>query len=191
MNNKEPKRPGDMRQRILEAAGDLIIEKGIKETGLKDIAKKAGISAGTLYYYYSAKEDIIYEIADNNLNQITEGLLYWIDRTNSDTPREQILKTVIEKILAAKTRGKLHLYLLSDAGTANSALKHKYTERYAEWRKTLLFGLDKVLQNEETDNMPLAYLILAVIDGLIIQNMVGGEPMPIDEIVKLIADSVC
>jgi len=178
--------PIDMRNKIMRAAGELMAEKGIKETSLKDIAKKTKISAGTLYYYYSAKEDIIYDIADNNLKQITDGLLNWIDHTDAEKSREQILKTVFERILAAETRGKLHLYLISEAGTANLALKQKFTERYADWRKTLMFGLNKVLKNDATDNNSLAYLILAAIDGLIIQNMFSDESMPIDDIVRLI-----
>jgi len=187
--NKATKQPLDMRQEIMRAAGDLMFEKGIKETSLKDIAKKAGISAGTLYYYYSAKEDIIYDTADNNLKQIADGLLNWIERVNAETSREEILKTAFEKILAAETRGKLHLYLISDAANSNGALKQKFTERYADWRKTLLFGLNKVLKNGAAANVSLAYLILATIDGLIIQSIFSDKPVPIDGIVKLIVNS--
>ena len=181
--------PGDARQRILQAASDLMIDKGIRETSLKDIAKKAGMSPGTLYYYYSAKDDIIYDIADNNLRQITDGLLNWIDNIETGTPREQILKTVFEKILAAETRGKLHLYLVSEAGTANSMLKQKYAQRYEDWRKTLVFGLSKVLKNDDAENIPRSYLILAALDGLIIQNMFSSGSAPIDDIVKLIVSA--
>jgi AcrR family transcriptional regulator len=190
MSKKETKKQTvDMRQRIMHAASSLMMDKGIKETSLKDIARKAGISAGTLYYHYSAKEDIIYDIADINLQQITEGLLNWIDHIDAGTSREQILKTVFEKILAAETRGKLHLYLISDAVTANGALKRKFTERYAEWRKTLVLGLNKVLKTYAEANDSLAYLILATIDGLIIQQMFSNEEIPIDSIVKLIVNS--
>jgi len=163
-----------------------MIEKGIKETSLKDIAKKAEMSTGTLYYYYSAKEDIIYDIADNNLMEITDGLLNWIDKVDAETSREQILKTVFERILAAETRGKLHLYLISDAGTANSSIKQKFIERYADWRKILVLGLNKVLMNSDAANNSLAYLILATIDGLIIQSMFSDGSIPMDDIVKLI-----
>jgi len=191
MSEMESKKQSvDMRQKILFAAGDLMIEKGIKETSLKDIAKKAEISTGTLYYYYSAKEDIIYDIADNNLKEITDGLLDWIDKVNAETSHEQILTTVIEKILAADTRGKLHLYLISDAVTANGVLKQRFMERYTDWRKTLAFGLNKVLKNGATADDSEAYLILAVLDGLIIQNIFNTEPIPIDGIVKLIVNTL-
>jgi len=179
----------DTRRKILDAAGELMIERGIKETSLKDIAKKAGISTGTLYYYFSTKDEIIYEIADNNLRHITDGLLYWLNHVDSGTSREKILKTVFEKIRAAETRGKLHLYLISEAQAANSALKQKFTERYENWRKTMFLGLNKVLKNGGEAHEPLAYLILAAIDGLIIQKMFKGDAIPIDSIVKLIVNA--
>lgn len=175
----------DMKLHIRTVASDLMAEKGVKETSLKDIAKKAGISQGTLYYHYAAKEDIIYDIADNNLKQITDGLLAWIDDDNTDIPPEQILKEVFEKILGAETRGKLHLYLLSDAVTTNNALTEKFKERYSDWRKMLEYGINKVLNKEENSNS-LSYLILAALDGLIIQKMFDSETIPVEEIVKLI-----
>jgi len=188
--SREVKRQNiETRLRILRIAGDLMMEKGIKETSLKDIAREAGMSAGTLYYYYSAKEDIIYDIAENSLKQITEGLLNWIERVDASTPREQILKTVFESILAAQTRGKLHLYLVSDAGTVNSALTQKYKEQYENWRKTLVFGLKKVLRTETEAVEALAYMILATIDGLIIQSMFSDRRLPLDEIARLIAEA--
>jgi len=179
----------DMRRKILDAAGELMIEKGVVETSLKDIAKKAGMSAGTLYYYYSAKEDIIYDMADQNLKQITDGLLNWIDGINAETSRERILTTVFEKILAAETRGKLHLHLISEAGTANGALKQKYAERYAEWRSMLQLGIDKVIRQSGPDCDAFAHLILAALDGLIIQKMFAKEPVPVDGVVRLIVRS--
>jgi len=191
MDKKEAteQQPVDMRQHILSVASGLMIEKGVKETSLKDIAQEAGISKGTLYYYYSAKEDIIYDIANYNLKQITDGLLAWIDDANTDAAPEQILQTVFEQILAAETRGKLHLYLFSDAGTTNTALKEKFKEQYKEWRKTLKYGLDKVLSSQSNKNEVLSYLILAALDGLIIQKLFGTEAIPIEEIVKLLVSA--
>lgn len=175
----------DMKLHIRTVASELMTEKGIKETSLKDIAKKAGISQGTLYYYYSAKEDIIYDIADYNLTQITDGLLAWIDADNTDVSLEQILKEVFEKILGAETRGKLHLYLLSDAVISNNALTEKFKERYNDWRKMLEYGLNKVLSKDENRDS-LSCLILATLDGLIIQSIFCSESIPVEEIVKLI-----
>lgn len=174
-----------MRLHILTVASSLISELGIKETSLKKISQEAGISKGTLYYYYSAKEDIIYDIADRNLKQITDELIAWVDNVNANVFAETILKTLFKKILEAETRGRLHLYLLNDAVLSNDSLAEKFEKQYNDWRETLIFGLNKVL-SKNGDNIALSYLILALLDGLVIQKMFGVKDIPVDDIVDLI-----
>jgi len=171
------------RQSILDEASKLIAQKGVKNTSLADISKEVGISKGTLYYYYSTKNDIIYDIADIHLKQITDELLSWIDNIASD----EILKVVFEKISTAETRGKLHLYLISDAVTSNEPLKQRFKEKYKEWRLTLEDGLRKVLKNKTTDYGVLSYIILAALDGFTVQWMLGVEKIPIDGIANLLS----
>lgn len=187
--NRESKPIVDMRSHILTVASSLISELGIKETSLKRISEEAGISKGTLYYYYSAKEDIIYDIADSNLKQITDELIAWVDNVDANVLAETILKTLFEKILEAETRGKLHLYLLNDAITSNNSLAEKFEKRYNDWRETLIFGLNKVLPKKKGDNSALSYLILALLDGLIIQKMCGTKDIPVDEIIDIIINA--
>lgn len=176
----------DMRSHILTVASALISELGINETSLKKISEEAGISKGTLYYYYSAKEDIIYDIADRNLTQITDEMIAWINVVDTNVLPEAILKTLFENILEAETRAKLHIYLLNDAITVNSSLADKFEKRYNDWRETLIFGIDKVLPKNNRDNVALSYLILALLDGLIIQKMFGTKDIPLDGIIEII-----
>ena len=176
----------DIRQSILEVASKIITQKGVKNTSLADISKEVGISKGTLYYYYSNKNDLIYDIADIHLKKITEELLSWINDIEHDTAPEEILKVVFEKILTAETRGKLHLYLISDSVTSNDRLKQRFKEKYKEWRITLENGLRKVLKNRPTEYEILSHIILATLDGFTIQWMLGVEEIPIDGITNLL-----
>lgn len=173
------------RQSILDAASKLIAQKGVKNTSLADISKEVGISKGTLYYYYSNKNDIIYDIADIHLKQITEELLSWIDNIEQNIAPEEILRVVFERISTAETRGKLHLYLVSDAVTSNEPLKQRFREKYKEWRIALEDGLRKVLKNRTADYSVLSYIILAALDGFTIQWRLGVEKIPIDGIANI------
>lgn len=42
------------KQKILEAARATIVEHGIQGTTLRGIAKRAGLSTGAIYHYYSS-----------------------------------------------------------------------------------------------------------------------------------------
>ncbi|WP_040210907.1 TetR/AcrR family transcriptional regulator [Clostridium polynesiense] len=182
------KQLNDTRKSILEAASKLMTQKGVKDTSLADISKEVGISKGTLYYYYSSKDDIIYDITDIHLKQMTEELLTWIKNINDDADPKEILLVVFEKILSAETRGKLHLYLISDAVIGNNYLKERFIERYKEWRTTLEDGTKMVLKDRKVNYEVLSHIILAALDGFTIQRMLGIENLPIKDIAELLSD---
>jgi AcrR family transcriptional regulator len=49
------------RDRVLRAALDLIIEAGIDQVRLAEIARRAGMSSGQVMYYFTSKEHILLE----------------------------------------------------------------------------------------------------------------------------------
>lgn len=158
------------------------MQKGVKNTSLADISAEVGISKGTLYYHYPNKDDLIYDVTDVHLKRVTDELLLWIDNIENDAAPEEILAVVFEKILAAETRGKLHLYLIGEAVTSNELLKVRFREKYKEWKETLEEGLQRVLKNREVNYKVLSQLMLAALDGFTIQWMLEIEDVPVKEI---------
>ena len=67
------------RTEILSAAVPLFAEKGYDNTTIEDIAEKAEIGKGTLYNYFSSKEDIYWGILEEIFTDYLEGLTQ-IDR---------------------------------------------------------------------------------------------------------------
>lgn len=60
---KREKATAERRGRILEAAVMCFLENGYHQTGVRDIAKRAGISLGNLYNHFPGKHDVLVEIA--------------------------------------------------------------------------------------------------------------------------------
>ncbi len=54
--------PRRRQQEILEAAARVFHEKGYESTSIQDIADAVGILKGSLYYYITSKEDLLFEI---------------------------------------------------------------------------------------------------------------------------------
>ncbi len=50
------------RQRILDAAAKVFRQQGYAHARLSDIAEQAGMQAGSLYYHFSGREDLVAEI---------------------------------------------------------------------------------------------------------------------------------
>ena len=51
-------KPGDKRERLVDAARALFHHQGFGETSLADIARESGVPVGNVYYYFKTKEDI-------------------------------------------------------------------------------------------------------------------------------------
>lgn len=162
--------------------------KGVKETTLGDISVEAGISKGTLYYYYSSKEALVFDVASRHLDLITERLLAWIAEIRDQATPEQIMTEVLTRFLNARTRGKLHLYLIQEAA-GNADLQKRFHAKYAQWRQTMQDGLAILLGRERDDLATLAHIMVAILDGFTIQGLVNSDALPITQIAKYLVSS--
>ena len=54
-----PRFDPERRQRILEAAADLIAERGLHAVRVSDIATRIGTTNGTVHYYFPTKDDVL------------------------------------------------------------------------------------------------------------------------------------
>ncbi|MDC5821023.1 TetR/AcrR family transcriptional regulator [Vibrio europaeus] len=52
----------DKRQKIIDAAEKLIAESGFQGLSMHKLAKEAGVAAGTIYRYFSDKEDLLQQV---------------------------------------------------------------------------------------------------------------------------------
>jgi TetR/AcrR family transcriptional repressor of nem operon len=68
---KMPRRQ-DCRQCLVQAALKLFARRGYYHTSIADILKESGCKKGTLYYYFSSKEELGYAAIDETLRLILE-----------------------------------------------------------------------------------------------------------------------
>lgn len=64
----------DKREAILRAAIDVFAERGYFNAQVADIARAAGIAAGTVYLYFRSKDDVLVSIFERTVKQrLAEG----------------------------------------------------------------------------------------------------------------------
>jgi AcrR family transcriptional regulator len=61
---RRERRAAARRNQIIDAAARLFAEKGFHRTTTRDIAEAADVSEGTLYNYFSSKDDLLLDIMD-------------------------------------------------------------------------------------------------------------------------------
>jgi len=82
--------------KILEVARKIFAHKSLKQVKMQDIARKAGLSVGGVYWYYKSKEDILAAL----LLQNAERNLALIDRLiETSAPTAQRLKVISEHLI--------------------------------------------------------------------------------------------
>jgi AcrR family transcriptional regulator len=84
----------DTRQRILDAAAQVIRTKGLTGATTKEIARQAGCSEGTLYNYFDTKVDLFLAILREQLPSFIPLIVELGGRAGSGTVRENLTEVV-------------------------------------------------------------------------------------------------
>ena len=84
MIEKFEKLDEEKRQNILRAALNIFAVKGYKDASTNKIVKEAGISKGTLFYYFKNKEGLYHYLIDYSLEVIKKEYIRHIDYTTLD-----------------------------------------------------------------------------------------------------------
>jgi len=85
-------RPKSERSRdlILQSAAQLFRHQGFSATTLRQIAAKAKIKAGSIYYHFNSKEEILDEVLDRGLRHVFETVRSAVDRAGKASHRRRI-----------------------------------------------------------------------------------------------------
>jgi AcrR family transcriptional regulator len=118
------RRRADTRQRLYEAAVELIAEQGFSATTVDDIALRAKVAKGTVYYNFKSKNDLFEELLRHGIGLLTDEFRAAVTGL---PPREAV---------GALVRAQLE-YIRRDRAFAQLLLSEMWrTNR--EWHQTLI-----------------------------------------------------
>lgn len=86
-----PRPATDKRKRLTAAAFDLAYRSGFEATSLADIAREAGISSGSVYYYFKTKDDVGAAVVGELAERYGDLMRGW--REHPD-PRDRLLSLI-------------------------------------------------------------------------------------------------
>jgi AcrR family transcriptional regulator len=112
---RRPAVPGvDRRQQILEAALDVFAEWGFEGATTKEIATRADVTHGLIYFYFPSKEELFAAVCAHQAEVVSEQLSRVIERDPDETP-DHLLRCVIshfvEAIAAPRTISLLRIMM--------------------------------------------------------------------------------
>lgn len=68
---RSTRKGAETRQRLLDAAAELLGAGGLEGIAMADVAERAGVSKGSAYYYFSDCDQIVHEVVVSELDSIT------------------------------------------------------------------------------------------------------------------------
>jgi len=80
--------PGAKRQAILRAAIDVFADRGYFNAQVADVARAAGVAAGTVYLYFKSKDDLLVSIFERSMRDGLEAGRSAV--ADLDDPRERL-----------------------------------------------------------------------------------------------------
>lgn len=160
----------NLKQGIQAAALRLLQQCAFADISLSAIAAEAGISKGTLYYYYSSKDDILLDITELYLDGLAQDLLSWVDNPEKDTRPARLYNYVLRRG-AAPEFGALRLYLIGSAVSQKEPVRQRLVAHYEYFQQTLARRIHDRLPG--ADGGYLAWLLLTVMDGVLVQSQLA------------------
>jgi AcrR family transcriptional regulator len=83
----------ETRQKLLQAAKEEFVKNGLLNISTVDIAKRAGVAHGTVFFHFQNKETLLIEVFDRELLKITDELYTLLHGSNEF---EDLLNTYLD-----------------------------------------------------------------------------------------------
>jgi TetR/AcrR family transcriptional regulator, cholesterol catabolism regulator len=102
----------DSRREILNAAAALLRQHGYKSTTLREIATAVGIKAGSIYYHFSSKDEIVAAVMNDGVDHVLKG----VQDALAELPKSTDPGTRVEVAIRAHLEALLNLSDYTSAG---------------------------------------------------------------------------
>ena len=113
-------RPADRKvQRIIDAAIRVFSRAGFSSATMQDVATEAGVGKGTIYLYFSSKEDLLETMLLSVLEEYVSNLAEAVSRSgDSRTRLKRLFASVLDEADSNREKINLLLYGSIDIGEA-------------------------------------------------------------------------
>ena len=150
---------------ILDATARVLVEHGYDQASTNRIAKRAGVSVGSLYQYFPNKQACVEALAERHLDGMAAELVQGFASFAGHDVRA-LTRALVEGLVAAhRVDPELHAVLVSQTPTDLMAGMRSRIEQVlqADMERRAALG-----ENRVTDPDVAAYVVVAAVDGAIL-----------------------
>lgn len=172
----------DKKQRLLDAAYHLFVEKGFRDTTIQNIVDYAGVAKGTFYLYFQDRYDIQEHVIASQAYQLFQHAIEAITTDTPNTFEDRVIR-VVDHIIDELMENRDLLYLIRknlSAGLFEPKLVRLLEAQNSEFIK--VFEEDCKASHIPISNPLLMLFMIIELAGSSCYNcIVHEQPMNIEE----------
>src|ERR1700722_19078392 len=172
------------RARIVEAAADLVLARGVAGTSLNDTRAGTGTSKSQLFHYFpGGKSDLVRALADLQSERVLDAQRPFLDMLDTWEAWDAWRDSVVAYYSSQPSWGCPIGAMTSELIGTNPILAAEVTQHMDRWRGYLQAGLSRMLAagrlRADADPETLALATFASLQGglLLAQSMQTAEPL--------------
>jgi len=176
--------------KLLEAAYNLFIEKGITATAIDEIVKKAGVAKGTFYLYFKDKEDILEKLILKKSSEIIKKALQEVSSKEFPSPVDKFL-FFLEYIIDYLSKNRMLFRFLKKDFSWVFYKKITENDQLVEIKKAKEMFLKNLNTNYSQEELEMViFMILELVSSLTYSSIVNSEPAPIEKVKPLLLSTI-
>jgi AcrR family transcriptional regulator len=171
------------RQLVIDAARDLIADKGLFNVLIRDISKACGVSPGTITYHFKSLDEVLMEVVKAETADFYVPLQE--SARGSGDPKKELLY-FLEGMFGADANARRHWLIWFDfwsAAARDADYGRWMNEHYEGWRSALQEITERGVSEgvfECEDPRSFAIETAAVVDGLAVQCYSRESSLPVE-----------
>ncbi len=176
-SGRRPRADGEStRARVIQAAAECILEKGYYQTSSNDIARRAGVTWGTIQYQFESREGLLLEVLNAAWNELRSQIRS--AHISGDTLEER-LESLLEVLATHYSRpeylARLQILLdLNQDPRSSATAKEAVAFHGAELNRLWLPLFQQVLGDMADDQVLARYLFLTS-RGYLTGNLIASS----------------
>ena len=167
---------GDKRPRLVTAATAVFAEKGYASTRVAEIAERAGVGKGTVYEYFSSKEELLFAVFESINEEISTRVSAALSKNGSARERLLALLQLGAKVISEQVELQpviLDFWAASRGKDFEETYRRAVVASYSLFRNLVSDFIREEQHRGEfktsVDAEALAAVVVATVDGLGIQ----------------------
>ncbi|MBO9524372.1 MAG: TetR/AcrR family transcriptional regulator [Nocardioidaceae bacterium] len=165
--------------RLLRAAAELIVERGIEGTSLAEIGRRAGYSHGLVHHRFGSKEALVERLNAEAVRMFTDITVAAIGSTRGLPALRIVADAYLDLVQAPDPLGRVHLVVWTEA-VARASERRSYRVAWDRYFRSAFAQLIDDARRDGTvradvDPDAMAMVLVGMLRGVALQLMLEPE----------------